>query len=330
MPFTISILDVGHGNSAVVTVPGWVAVIDAGPGSALLSFLREQGITAVDEMLISHADEDHIGGLIALLGAGVRVRRIRLNSDAHQDSDIWRDLAYALDIAQRHGQIDFSPALTVNDNGLFDHQPVRIEILGPSTYLAQRGPGSTDRSGRTITTNSISAVIRVSVDGRRVVLFPGDIDQVGLDELLYDKNLNPHAEVLVFPHHGGRAGHTGVAVFSEELSQAVKPLVVVFSIGRGRHATPLPEVVAAVRAHAPAARIACTQLSDRCAAALPKNDPTHLNPVFARGRERSHCCAGTIVISESAVVGAVLPGTAEHAAFIKTNAPSALCTDDKS
>ena len=31
--------------------------------------------------------------------------------------------------------------------------------------------------------------------------------------------------------------------------------MVMFSIGRGRHATPLPEVVAAIRAQAPAPRI---------------------------------------------------------------------------
>ncbi|MFN7981142.1 MAG: hypothetical protein U0Q11_04740 [Vicinamibacterales bacterium] len=326
MPFSISILDVGHGNSAVVMAPGWVAIIDAGPGGALLSFLREQDITVVDEFLISHADEDHIGGLIALLASGeFFVKRVRLNSDAHKDSDIWNDLLIALDSAQRQGRIDFSPVLTVADNGLFDHQGVRLEILGPSTYLAGRGPGSTDRSGRPITTNSISAVIRVSVDGRRVVLFPGDIDQVGLDELLYNDGLDPHAEVLVFPHHGGRSGQTDVTVFSSSITQAVRPMVVVFSIGRGRHATPLPEVVAAIRAQAPAPRIACTQLSDRCSAAVPKGDPGHLNPVFSRGRERSHCCAGTIVISDGAPGGALLPATTEHIAFIRTNAPSALC-----
>ena len=326
MQFSISILDVGHGNSAVVTAPGWVAIIDAGPGSALLSFLREQGITVVDEFLISHADEDHIGGLIALLASGeFSVRRVRLNSDAHKDSDIWNDLLIALDHAQRQGQVDFSPVLTVAENGLFDYQGVQLEILGPSTYLAGRGPGSTDRSGRPITTNSISAVIRVSVAGRRIVLFSGDIDQVGLDELLYDQGLDPHAEVLVFPHHGGRSGQTDVTMFSARITQAVRPMVVVFSIGRGRHATPLPEVVAAVRAVAPAPRIACTQLSDRCSAAVPKGDPGHLHPAFARGRERSHCCAGTIVISDSAGGGVVLPATNEHLAFIKTNAPSALC-----
>jgi hypothetical protein len=157
------------------------------------------------------------------------------------------------------------------------------------------------------------------------LLFPGDIDQVGLDELLHDRNLNPHAEVLVFPHHGGRAGQTDAATFSASVIQAVRPLVVAFSIGRGRHGTPLPEVVAAVRASVPAPRIACTQLSDRCSAAAPKDDPAHLNPVFTRGRERLHCCAGSIVISDRSGAGNVLPEAAAHIAFIAANAPTALC-----
>jgi beta-lactamase superfamily II metal-dependent hydrolase len=327
MPFTVSILDVGHGNSAVVSVPGWVAVIDAGPGNALLSFLREQGVKVVDELLVSHADEDHIGGVIGLLASGeFIVRRVRLNTDAHKDSDIWQDLLIALDRAQRQGQVDFSPVLTVAENGLFDHDPIQLEILGPSTYLAGRGPGNTDRSGTLITTNSISAVIRVSVEGRRLVLFPGDIDPVGLDELLQNGTQDLHAEVLVFPHHGGRAGTTDVRIFSARITQAVRPLGIVFSIGRGRHATPLPEVVAAVRANASGVRIACTQLSERCASVLPQDEPTHLNPVFARGRERSHCCAGTIVITDGVAVGTVLPEAIEHMVFIKANAPSALCT----
>jgi competence protein ComEC len=305
MPYKITILDVGHGNSAVVSLPDWVAVIDAGPGAALLSFLRAQGIDTIDDVLISHADEDHIGGLIALLAAGTcRVKRVRLNTDSRKDSNIWNDLLVALDRAQRKGALDYLPSLTVAQNGEFDHQPIRIEILGPSTYLASRGPGSTDRWGRPITTNSIGAVIRVSVDSQRLVLFADDIDQIGLDELLYEETTDPRAEVLVFPHHGGRAGTSSTTQFSEAITLAVKPSCVVFSIGRGRHATPLPEVVATVRASAPGVRIACTQLSDRCAALLPTSRPTHLNAVFARGQERNQCCAGTMITA---------------------NAPTALC-----
>ena len=63
----LAILDVGHGNCAVLTDSKGIVVIDTGPGSALLEYLSEKNIKTIDVVLISHADQDHIGGLIQLL-----------------------------------------------------------------------------------------------------------------------------------------------------------------------------------------------------------------------------------------------------------------------
>ncbi len=41
---SLSILDEGHGNSAVLVDTDGVVVIDVGPGSALMEFLRQEGI----------------------------------------------------------------------------------------------------------------------------------------------------------------------------------------------------------------------------------------------------------------------------------------------
>ncbi len=56
---SISILDVGHGNGAVLVDDNGVVVIDAGPGSALLEFLRHEGIDRINVLLISHADKGY-------------------------------------------------------------------------------------------------------------------------------------------------------------------------------------------------------------------------------------------------------------------------------
>ena len=55
---TVSILDVGHGNCAVL-IDDKVVVIDAGPGTTLLDFLEKEGIKEVGVVLISHADEEN-------------------------------------------------------------------------------------------------------------------------------------------------------------------------------------------------------------------------------------------------------------------------------
>lgn len=316
----LAILDVGHGTCAVVRDGEWVAVIDTGPGSALMEFLKEQGISIVDDVLLSHADEDHIGGLLGLLASGeFQVKRVRLNSDSLKGSKIWNDLLFQLDSLANAGGMDFSPVLTAAESGLFDHNDVRLEVLGPSRYLAARGPGSTDRAGRKITTNSISSVIALHAGGVRLAIFTGDVDQVGMDEILATSG-DLSCPILVFPHHGG-GGSLG---FADALLRAVRPNCVVFSIGRGKHKTPAPEAIASVLSAVPSVHIACTELSEHCAAALPRTEASHLVPVFARGREARSCCAGTVLVD---LDGAHLevPSAEAHGGFIAAQAPTALC-----
>jgi len=92
------------------------------------------------------------------------------------------------------------------------------------------------------------------------LLLPGDMDWVGLDNLL-EACPQPNARVLVFPHHGGTPHGGREREFARTHVPGVKPELVLFSIGRGVHNTPRPEIVAGVRAAAPSAHVMCTQLS---------------------------------------------------------------------
>jgi len=321
---SLAVLDVGHGNCAVLMHSDSVIVIDAGPGTALLEYLRQQGIDAIDTVLISHADQDHIGGLVALLASRcVQIGRVRLNTDSAKGSAAWDDLLYELNKIQTTGELDFRPSLTVSDTGEFDVGRVRTEVLGPSNYLAGKGPGSFYRRGKRITANSVSAVVRVVIDDVPLALFTGDLDDIGLLDLL-ENGQDLSAKILIFPHHGGRSGRSNLAEFSEAICREVSPDVVVFSIGRGRHDLPRPDVVDAVRRALPNVRIACTQLSTHCATSIPTDRPTHLNPHFARGARVGHCCGGTIVV-ELERPDDVLPEAQTHLDFIRMSAPTALC-----
>lgn len=320
---SLTILDVGHGSCAILAEAGRIVVIDAGPKTGLLEFLRQHQIDTIDLLVISHADSDHIEGLIAILGTNaIVVKTVRLNTDSLKGSDLWNDLLFELDSLQKQGKTDFSPALTEGDNGKFDSEEVALEIIGPSAYLAGKGPGSKDTFRRRITTNSISAVIRVLYKGAPVALLTGDMDVIGLDEIVRGgKNMT--APILVFPHHGGNAGKD-MAAFAEQLCKLVQPEQVLFSIGRGRYGTPIPEVVDRVRGVNTKVKISCTQLSEHCATVLPTTDHTHISSVFANGRDDRRCCAGSITISLSATV-ADFPMWREHQDFISAFAPGALC-----
>jgi beta-lactamase superfamily II metal-dependent hydrolase len=325
-PRKLAILDVGHGNCTVLQDTKGVTVIDAGPRSHLLEYLTQQGIRRIESILVSHADEDHIGGLIALLDPQtLEVGKIRLNTDP-KPTKAWHGLLHILDRADRHGNIDFQPFLTLSspeNSGEFDQGSVQVQVLGPSKNLAARGPGGHDGKGRKIESNSISAVIRLSIDDEPIALLPGDLDEIGLDDLL-ESHEDIHAPLVVFPHHGGRSRRTSSAEFAKRLCRHVRPETVIFSIGRGRFGTPRPEVVEAVRQANTRVRIACTQLSERCAAKTPNFDASHLNPEFSGGREFRTCCAGTLVLDLDNP-RSVLPAHEEHLEFIRRAAPLALC-----
>ena len=319
---TLAVLDVGHGSSAVLFSVDDVAVFDTGPGSGLLRFLKEQNVKRIKTVFVSHADRDHIGGLVGLLAANtVTVERVVLNTDSSQRSEAWDDLTHELDAQHRAGKTRFDTTIREGDSEAFG--TVTATAAGPSTYLTARGPGSTDRSGRRITSNSISVVIRLAVGANPIALLTGDLDMVGLDNLLGVGGAID-APVLVFPHHGGGTGSGTVDGFVAKLVKYARPRVVLFSIGRKNRGTPDPQIVRYLRQAAPAARIVCTQLSQHCAKARPTFTPTHLSTAFARGRSDRACCGGTILISLHDP-SQITPASSDHVAFIDRAAESPLC-----
>lgn len=325
MPNIVYILDVGHGNSAVLVDDNGAVVIDAGPGTALLEFLIQEGIPKIDVLLISHADRDHIRGVISLLESQMIRGSVYLNTDSLKGTDIWDDMTYELYLANKKGKLRFDVALTTNDTGKFDKGKIHIEVLAPTPYLAAKGPGSTDRQSRTLTSNSLSAVVRLIKDGSPVILLPGDIDDIGLLNLL-ENNKSPGAPIVIFPHHGGNTGKdTDSGAFTKKFCEGVRPEVVIFSNGRGLYSTPRKEIIAAIREISSKTRIICTQLSEHCAAELRVSEFPHLTTKFAQGRIRGGCCAGTIVIDLSKDEISIHPDEQDHKAFIKKAAPTALC-----
>lgn len=319
-------LDVGHGNSTVLIAgEESVVIVDVGRQSALSEFLLQQGITQIDSIYLSHADADHIGALTGIIATQqVSIGRVFLNGDASKETKTWDDLLYVLDRARKAGLLEASPALVAGETERLPGD-VCLRVLGPSWYLATKGAGSTHRSGGKIQTNSISAVISITVAGATLALLPGDLDGVGLADLM-ENGTDMRASILVYPHHGGRpGGSTEPGLYARTLLGAVNPKLVVFSIGRGQYATPNPETVLAIRDTIPDARIVCTQLSQHCAKELPNQPATHLSQVFARGRAGRACCGGTVVVPLDDLA-AVLPKATPHGEFIRTNAPTALCS----
>ena len=317
------ILDVGHGNAAVIHENSTSVLIDAAAGSHVLEYLRRRAITELRLVVLSHSDQDHIAGLIALLGQEYESTPFRLNADSEKGSQLWRDLIFSLEDARLAGSLAFDVGLSSGPLPVDRFRACRLEILGPTPLLAAPGAGGKDRQERKITSNSISACIRVLYAEKPVVILTGDMDQIALDELIHASAVLT-APVLVFPHHGGLAGEGEPVEFTTKLLRSVVPDTVVFSIGRHKHDNPRPEIVSAILAANARVHVACTQLSKRCSDVQMSTQLQHLSTAFSAGASKNLCCAGTIVVD------LVRPGIAPevkaaHVMFVKEFVPTPLC-----
>ena len=201
----LSILDVGHGNCAVLFDTGGVSVFDAPTGDILLKTLEQRGIKEISLVIVSHADADHLGGILSLL-LTCDVREIYINPDTSKHTELWQDFRTVLKVRADEGHpIEVKVGLTTSDTGQLRRGGINIEVLAPTPPLALGGVGGRDLQGRRLSSNSLSAVLRLSGEGVPSTLLPGDLDAVGLENLL-DSGIDAQAKVLVFPHHGGHSG----------------------------------------------------------------------------------------------------------------------------
>jgi len=312
----LAILDVGQGNCAILQDTKAVTVIDCPPGTVLLKTLESLGISSVDQVLISHADQDHAGGLVTLLGS-IQVRNVYINPDADKRSKTWKETRIALDLAKYNGT-EVHIGLTSSLSGKIESGDVEIEILASSIALALSGAGGEDPEGRPLTSNSMSAVIGLIHDSHRIALLPGDLDDVGLENLL-NKCEDIEAQILIFPHHGGLPGSGDAQQFAQRLSGLVKPRLVIFSHDRDLFDFPREEIIRGVLSAAPDVHIVCTQLSRRCSTELSGIYFDHLTTLPSKGRAKGKCCGGSILVKIDGMRTTYSPMLTLHRAFVADN-----------
>ena len=264
-PFLV-VLDVGHGNAAVLHDEGGTVVFDTGKGATVGRHLQQLGIKKVQALFLSHADEDHIGGAVTLLLAGeVQIAEVFMNSDATKQTLVFEQLRYALAEANvRHGtKIDRRLATSTS----FPRMGISIEVLHPPDAIVMSGVGGKPKGGRKLTSNSMSAAIRISRGAKSSVLLGGDIEYDCLDGWKA-KAVQPTAAVLVFPHHGGlpdTSDSSEAELFAFELTKLVCPEVVIFSNHRTKFNKPNPrdEILTAISKASGTIQLVCTQLPQR-------------------------------------------------------------------
>ena len=322
----VIVLDVGHGNCAIIQDGREVAVVDAPKTDVLPSCLEMQAGPVVRHLILSHADEDHIGGAEALLAhEDIGIQQLWVNPNSQKYTKTYVDLLTVARDRNLSQGLQVSTNLNVGAGESLSFGRVRIEILHPDIVWAGVGPNRPGHPVGRITDNGMSAVLRVSLDGLPAVLLPGDMNAAAFN-VVTSSGADISAPVLVFPHHGGAGGRNDEELASR-LCAAVRPHLIIFSIGRRRYANPTPQVMAGIRTSAPEAHVACTQLSRRCSNV--ELDPRVFEHVAAdipaAGRSMGLICAGSIVIDRSGDGIAYRPLRADHQRFIENHVSTPLC-----
>ena len=228
----VTMWDVGQGDALLVTFPrGQTLLIDAGgsPGDRGIDTgerivgpaLRARGLVAVDRMLVTHGDADHIGGAATLVHE-FRPREVwyGIPIDGHLAEQRLRAAAASVGAAWR----------TVQRGDIIEIDGVRVSAQHPAP------PDWARRRVR----NDDSVVLTLRL-GQVEFWLTGDAGIEVEPEWTFDEG--PRVVVLKAGHHGSRTS-TGDA-----LVQALRPRLSLISAGRGNaFGHPSPEVLARLAA----------------------------------------------------------------------------------
>jgi competence protein ComEC len=228
---TLHFLAVGQGDAVLVRTPhGRWLLVDGGPRTpghdagrrVVVPLLRRAGVRALELVVASHGDADHLGGLPAVLEA-VAVRRILEPGEA-LPRPLYREWLAA--VAAEGAEWRAARA-----GDAYEVDGVRLRVWHPdSAFLARRLPP-----------NENSVVVTLAYGAFRAIL-PGDAGRPMEAERVAGIG---RATLLKVGHHGSRSA-TGPAWLA-----ALRPRVCVVPVGPNRYGHPAPEVLGAL------ARSAC-------------------------------------------------------------------------
>ena len=217
--FTITMIDVGQGDSTLIqTRTGITMLIDGGgekEGSdfkvgerVTLPYLLHKGILSLDYVMVTHFDSDHSAGLFTIL-ENCKVKNVIIGKQgkmSNQYSEFYK-------LAKKKGcniiEVEKGNVLKLDSETI-------IEIFMPDRELIQEN---------ILNNNSIVAKL---VYKNFSMLFTGDIEEIAEKKLLrnFEKNDKLNATVLKVAHHGSKS--SSITEFIDE----VKPKIAVIGVGK--------------------------------------------------------------------------------------------------
>jgi competence protein ComEC len=199
----VTALDIGQGDAILVTTPhGHQLLVDGGPSG--IDLARELGAVlphwdrSLDAVLVTHPQEDHIGGVPAVL------RRFDVGTE--YDTGVENAIEVYPVYRERAGE-----RRVVREGDSWTMDGVRFEVIWPPEGFNDPG------------LNDTSIVLRVTYGSTRVLL-TGDFEAPAQHMLMASEDVA--ADVLKVPHHGSKTS-------APDFLAAVHASVALISVGAG-------------------------------------------------------------------------------------------------
>ena len=180
---TVLRFQAGCADAFLLTTPNGAVLIDCGEkgfGRTILAELEARGIKQLDCMIITHFDQDHVGGAARIIN-NFPVARI-LQSNSPKDSEEYEKYVKAVKTAGIEPE-------TVRENLTFVIDGVSYTVNPP-----KKSQYNSDSS------NNSSLIISVE-NGQNRLLFTGDAEDERLEEFLAVGDWGTY-DFLKMPHHG--------------------------------------------------------------------------------------------------------------------------------
>ena len=199
-------IDVGQADSILVQQGSQNMLIDAGnnaDANTVVAYLKQQGVSKIDYLIMTHPHEDHIGGADAVINT-FNIGTVYMPK-VTSTTQTFKDVVTAM-----------------NNKNLKATVPI---------------PGSTFRLGDAVCTilapnsnsykdlNNYSIVLRL-VFGSNKFIFEGDAEDISEKEIL-NNGYDISADVIKIGHHGSNSSST------QSYINKVNPKYAVISIGKG-------------------------------------------------------------------------------------------------
>ena len=185
-PLTVTALRVGKADALIAAVGSHTLLIDTGEeddGQEVVDYLQKHGVSSVDAMIITHFDQDHVGGADTVLEQ-IPVKAVFV-PDYDGTSTEYADFLLAAEAAE-------VPITRLTENRTFQLGEAEVLIEPPASCEIPAGAVDYDNNFSLITTIT---------HGENRLVFMGDAEKARIREWLGGDSAVP-CDFLKVPHHG--------------------------------------------------------------------------------------------------------------------------------